>query len=361
MPTRLMRSLALVLAGFSLGAGAAIAQTAAPAETAGPQAEFTPSAVLVAGGAPLGAEVAIEWKLLEIGADGRAGAPVAYGKPGEPIAAPPGDYILLAELDLAFGAAVVTLAEGMNVMPEVVLNAGLLQLTPEIQLGGTVLNGGAVHLVASDGGRLSFIGPVQAYVPAGPVQATVVFDAVRMQQTLTVAADETVTANMQPEAGIAEVRLTTGGFALPDGLKPRVDIFEAPKSPDAPLKMIVYDMLFERSFLLPPGDYIAQGLVEGASLKVPFSLKAGEVAPVAIDLAVGMLKVSAPDANSLAVMRATDNAAEPWRMIFHQFDLTALEYVVPAGDYLIEARFANGLIEKTTSVVAGALVELTVP
>ena len=361
MPTRLMRSLTLVLAGFALGTGAAIAQTTAPAETAGPQAEFKPAAVLVAGGAPLGADAAIEWELLEIGADGRAGAPVAYGKPGAVMSAPPGDYILLAKLDLAFGAAVVTLTPGMNAMSDVVLNAGLLQLTPEMPLGGAVLNGGAVHLVASDGGRMSYVGPVQAYVPAGPVQATVVFDAVRMQQTLNVAAGETVTASVVAEAGIAELRLTTGGFTLPEGLKPRIDIFEAPLSPDAPLKMVVYDMLFERSFLLPPGDYVAQGLVEGASLKVPFSVKAGEVVPVAIDLAVGMLKVSAPEANSLAVMRATDNVAEPWRMIFHQFDLTELEYVVPEGDYLIEARFANGVIEKTTSVGAGALVELTVP
>ncbi len=182
-----------------------------------------------------------------------------------------------------------------------------------------------------------------------------------MQAALHIGAGETLTRAFRADAGIADVSVSTGSLALPEGKVPRIDIFAAPAAPDSPLKMVVYDNLAARRFTLPPGDYIAQALVEGASVKVPFSLKPGEVVPVVIELPVGEISIEAPGANSMALMVATDNAAEPWQMIFSQWDLTALDYVVPEGDYLVENFFESGKVEKTVHVSAGARVVVQMP
>ncbi|MDP3861335.1 MAG: hypothetical protein Q8Q63_07100 [Phaeovulum sp.] len=356
-----IRPLALALFGLGLATGAAFAQAPAPAEAVAPSAELVPTAALAEGGAALGDDVPVAWELYAIAAGGKAGARVAHAGPGAVLSAPPGDYILLAKLDLAFAAAVVTIAPGMNTVPVLALNAGLLELTPALSLAGEVYNGAASYLVTADGTTMSYVGPFRTYVPAGEVKATVVFDAVRTEQSLQVRAGETVAESVVVMAAAADVRVSTGAFVLPEGLHPRIDIFAAPTSADGALRMVVFDMLAERRFILPPGDYVAQGLVEGANTKVPFSLKAGEIAPVALDLAAGLLRISAPGANSLAVMAASDNPAEPWRMIYHQFDLTALEYVVVEGNYLVEAYFETGKVEKTAHVAAGETAKVTLP
>ncbi len=361
MPSFPFRLLTAAFLGFGLVAGVASAQAPATVEAPAAKAEFVATAAMREGGPVLGADAAIKWELFAVDANGVAAARVATTGADGVLAAAPGTYILSASLDMVFGVQAITLVEGMNTVPVLVLNAGLLQLTPELTIGTDHFEGGAVSLTAADGERMSYIGPFSAYVPAGEVQVSVTFDAVKLQDSVSVAAGETVVHSLEAQGGIADVRISTGAFVLPEGLKPRIDIFAAPASPDAPLKMVVYDTLAARSFALPAGEYLAQGLIEGANLKVPFSVRNGEKVLVAIDLAIGMLKVSAPEANSLALMQATNDSAERWRMIFHQFDLTALEYIVPAGDYLIEAYFESGKVEKVTHVEADAKVAITLP
>lgn len=361
MPLFPIRPLAVALISLGLGAASALAQAPVPAEQAAPVARLAPEARLTAGGALLGPDTPLLWELFSLDAAGKPFERVASSGAGTELAVPPGDYLLVANLDMAFAAQKVTLAEGANPVPQFVLNAGLLDLTPQVTLGGEVLNGAALYLTAADGSTMSYLGPTRAFVPAGKVTLTAVFDAVRIQDAVQVGAGETVARTLVAEAGAADVRLGTGGLALPEGTEQRLDIFAAPATAGGTPRLMVFDMLPERRFILPPGEYIAQGLVQGASLKQPFSLRAGEVVPVAIDLAVGQLQVAAPGANSLAVMRATDNPAEPWRMLFHQWDLTALDYIVPAGDYLIEAIFETGKVEKPVTVAAGAVVPVTVP
>jgi len=349
---------------ISLGAAPLLAQSAVPAPdaAAAQSASIAPVAMLTEGGPALGAASPLLWELFTPDARGNPDERVAHGAADAPLAVPPGDYILLATLDMARAAQPVTLRAGPNTVPPFVLNAGLVELTPELQVAGTALNGGAVYLTTATRQMMSYLGPVRAYVPAGEITATVTFDAIRLQERLQVVAGETVTRKIGTAAGIAEVRLSTGNMAIPAAVKPRIDIFTAPDAAGggAP-RSVVFDMLAERSFILPPGDYVAQGLVQGASVKVPFSLRGGEAVQVALDLPVGLLSIAAPGANSLAVMAATDDAAEPWRLIFHQFDLTALDYIVPAGDYLIEAHFESGKVEKTAQVAAGATVAVEVP
>jgi hypothetical protein len=349
----------LAAAFFCLGLGTALAQ--APDEPQAPSASLTPVAMLTAGGAALGADSPLIWELFALDPNGRPHERVANGAAGTVLAAPPGDYLLLAGLDLAQEARPLTLVPGDNAVAPFVLGAGLIDLTPELTAGGEVFNGAAIFLSTEKGGSMSYIGPTRAYVPAGKLHVTVVFDAVRMQETLQIGVGETLTRKFAAEAGMANVTVSSGALALPEGKMPRIDIFAAPATPGGALKMVVYDMLSERRFTLPPGDYIAQGLIEGASAKVPFSLKAGEVVPVAIELPVGQIAIAAPGANSMALMKATDNPAEPWRMIFSQWDLTALEYFVPEGDYLVETFFETGKAEKTVHVAAGARVEVQMP
>ncbi|WP_372837875.1 hypothetical protein [Phaeovulum sp.] len=361
MPSFPFRVLTAAFLGFGLVAGVAGAQAPTAVEAPAPKAELVATASLSEGGPLLGPDVAIKWELFAIDANGVASARVATTGADGALAAMPGTYILTAELDMVFAAQAITLAEGMNTAPTLVLNAGLLQLTPELMIGTDHFEGGSVALTTAEGERMSYVGPFSAYVPAGELQVSVTFDAIKLRDSVSVAAGETVVHDFKAQGGIADVRISTGGFTLPEGLRPRIDIFEAPSSADAPLKMVVYDTLAARNFALPAGDYLAQGLIEGANLKVPFSISDGEKVSVAIELEIGMLKISAPEANSLALMQATDDPAEPWRMIFHQFDLTALEYIVPAGDYLIEAYFESGKVEKVTHVDADAVVALTLP
>ncbi|MBW6507825.1 MAG: hypothetical protein K0B00_13935 [Rhodobacteraceae bacterium] len=351
----------LATAVFCLGLGAAPVLAQTPDAAQAQSASLTPVAMLTEGGVALGADSPLIWELFALDPNGRPHDRVANGGAGTALAAAPGDYLLLAGLDLAQEARAVTLLAGENEVAPFVFGAGLVDLTPELAAGGEVFNGAAVFVSSEKGASMSYIGPTRAYVPAGKVHVTVVFDAVRMQDTLQVGAGETVTRRFAADAGMAHVTVSTGALELPEGKVPRIDIFAAPATPEGALKMVVYDMLSARRFTLPPGDYIAQGLVEGASAKVPFTLKAGDVVPVTIALPVGQIVIAAPGANSLALMKATDNPAEPWRMIFSQWDLTQLAYLVPEGDYLVEAFFETGKVEKTAHVAAGTQVDVQLP
>lgn len=373
----LFRPLSVAVLGLGLCAGSVLAQTA-PAEVSAPDlmrigqqavvrdpalltAKLAPRAVLADGGAVLGAEVPVLWELFNLTETGAIKERYTHDT-GQPLlAAEPGDYVLAATLDRAMVAEPITLAANTTAIPLLVLNAGLLQINPKLEVGGNVLTDARVYLTTPDGVNSTQTGPTQLYVDAGEVQVRVVFDGVEMRETVPVAAAQTVVRDYTTEAGMADVRILSNGAPLPADAQARIDIFAAEPLADGRLHLIIFDSIGERAFALPPGDYIAQGMVQSSFAKVPFSVQTGEVVTVPIPLDNGMLVISAPESLSLAIFKLNPEAGGEGEMLYYEWDKTGLNYGVPAGEYRIKVLLPSGLVEKPVTVVAGGRYEISFP
>jgi hypothetical protein len=324
-------------------------------------ARLAPRAALVAGGPELGADMPVLWELFSLTATGDIGERYTHDT-GQPLlAAEPGTYVLAATLDRATVAEPVTLAEGATATPLLALNAGLLQINPMLEAGGALFTGARIFVTTPDGTTSTHIGPTQVYVPAGDIRIDVAFDGVKMAETVPVAAAQTVLRDYVAEAGVAQVQILSNGAPLPEGAQARIDIFAAEPLADGRLNQITFDFLAERAFSLPPGDYIAQGMLQASFAKVPFSVRLGEIVTVPVPLDNGELVISAPGALSLAIFRLDPaGAAEP-EMLYYEWDKTALNYGVPVGEYRVEVLLPSGQIDKPVTVVSGGHYEISFP
>ncbi len=131
-----IRPLAAALVCLGLAGMPALAQSPGPTDPAALTASLAPQASLTEGGALLGPETPLQWELFAIDANGRPADRVARADAGTALVAAAGDYELRAVLDLVRVAVPVTLAAGANAAPQLVLNAGLVDLTPELSAGG---------------------------------------------------------------------------------------------------------------------------------------------------------------------------------------------------------------------------------
>jgi len=345
-------SLHLTLKIALLCLGLAASSASAQVTDAG-EARLAPKAVLTANGVDLPAQAGVQWQLFTRSEDGQRLVRVAHGAGAEVMSAPAGDYVLSAKLDRAEQRIPVTLSAGTLAEPVVVLNAGRLVIRPHLQIEDMLIERAGVFVTTADGAISTHFGPTELYVPAGSVDVEVVFDAVSLKESLTIVAGDTTERSFTPEAGAGRVT-----FYLVQGVpvsmgRPRIDIFAPNPGPDGRLQRITYDALSDRTFVLPAGTYIAQAMLQGAVMQMPLWIGNGLLSEVEMTLNAGTLVIDAPGAASIAIYRMTGQESAPRHLMTHQWDATALSYILPAGEYQVDILRDDKTLTQPVTVHAG--------
>lgn len=112
-------------------------------------------------------------------------------------------------------------------------------------------------------------------------------------------------------------------------------------------------------YTLPAGDYYATAKAGEATGDITFTVAAAERTEATITIAVGLAAVSAPGATALQVYDAKVGLDGKRKEVRFNYGETA-DYMLPPGDYVIEARSDKALAETAFSVTDGTRTEVSV-
>ena len=336
---------------------------APPAEPAKPEFNFMPEAVMVAGGAPL-KDAGNAWEIFKAQPDGSRGDPVSIEYNAYKGNLAPGDYIVIARLDIARVEQKLTIANATEVYkPVFVLDAGTLVVKSRPSAGADV-DRNATVLVEYPGGSMPATnsGETKMVLPAGEQRLTVKLGSGEISETFQLAAGQTVEKDLVVGVGHVTVNAlyATGGEKVEaSGLD--VKIFKAQKRLDGSREQVTYSFGPDTKFDLSPGDLVAVVKLDQAEVEIPFAIAAGETKAVTAVLDAGVLAITAPGARNIKVFAAAKDIQGERKQFGYGFD-GKHQTTLPAGDYVVETDRQDGTPAKETpvSVKAGERAELKI-
>jgi Ca-activated chloride channel family protein len=309
---------------------------------------------------PSADDVSPVWEIYKAKPDGTEGEYVAtdYGV-GFKTNLEPGDYIVRVSVDYARIAMPVSIEAGKLADPLFNLNAGQLVIRPLASEGAEPDLGAAVLTEFPGDESTTSYGETRLYVPAGETTATVTIGNGQVVETIVVAAGEEVTRDIIVGVGRATLnayyvegmRVEEGGLTF-QVVGAKTDIqgnrqdFGTSYGPDV-------------GFDLPAGDYVALVTMDQAMMEVPFTVKVGEAVAVDGLLGAGVLNIKAAGADSIDIFTAKKDIQGNATQLGYAFGVER-NATVPAGDYIVVAKFADGTSkEAPAKVVAGERTEIT--
>lgn len=333
-----------------------------PEAPVAPAFNLIPQATLAEGGVPLDPNIGIAWEVYRANPDGSEGEYLTteYGTEYEG-SFDPGDYVVRANVGEAHVAQPVTITEGEVAEPYFVMNAGRLLIHPRVVEGASVDDSAAV-VVAYPGGEITSYGDTSLYVPAGESKLRVSIGLGTVEDTVTVAAGETVEKSIVLGLGHASVNAyyVEGMKVEESGLA--VEIVKAEKDIQGNREYLTTTYGPDTQFDLPPGDYMAMLRLDSATVEAPFTIAAGEAVDVVGILDAGVLAVTAPDAYSIEVFGAKKDIQGNRESFGLTYD-SPRNATLPAGDYVVVVTMKDSATvkEAAATVTAGERTEISVP
>ena len=323
---------------------------------------FKPSALMADGGDVMTQEAYgdIVWEIYRIAGDGTRGERLTTEYNDYKGTQPAGDYILVAKAGTAEAEQKITLTEDALLEPVVVLNAGLIKITPYASEGAEPSSSATINF-KFPGGDTTYYGPTRLVVPAGEQTVSVKIGEGEVAETFTLKPGEKVEKNIIVGTGhvIANAAYTEGMKVEDGGLS--VEIFKAAKKIDGSRDKVTYGYGANSAYDLPAGDYVLSVKLAGATGETPFTVKVGELVEPVVMLNAGVLKVMAPGNDAWRVESGKpkiDNSRDTFDYGYGpEFQTTLI-----AGDYVIVTRKAGASEDKLTPVTikAGERTELTI-
>jgi Ca-activated chloride channel family protein len=321
-----------------------------------------PTVLLVEGGGDVTPEVYgdVAWEFNKMAADGSIGENVTTEYNGYKGLLPAGDYILVARMGAARAEQKITLTDNSVLKPVVIMNAGLVKITPYASEGAEPSESASVEYTTPGGPTTSY-GPNKIVLPAGEQSVKVRIGEGEVIETFTLKAGETVDKKIVVGTGhVVANAFYVEGMKL-DAPGMGIEIFKAKMKIDGSQDQVAQSYGPDAKFDLPQGDYILRAKADGAKGEVPFTVKVGErVEPVVI-LNAGVVKVSAPGNDGWRFLSAKENLNGD-REVFDYGYNDAFQTTLVAGDYLIETELKATGEKKLTpiTVKAGERLELTI-
>lgn len=336
----------------------------APAEPAKPEFNFMPEVVMAPGGEPLNHNAGNAWEIFKANADGSRGDPVTIEYNNYKGNLAPGDYIVIARLDVVRVEQKVKIENETDVYkPVFVLDAGTLVVKPRPSAGADV-DRNATVLVEYPGGSMptTNYGETKQVLPAGEQRLTVKLGSGEISETFQLAAGQTVEKDLV--VGIGHV--TVNALYAPGGEKVEssgldVKIFKAQKRIDGSRDQVTYTFGPDAKFDLSPGDLVAVVKLDQAEVESPFTIAAGETKDISVVLNAGVLAITAPGAKNIKVFAAEKDIQGERKQFGYGFD-GKHQTTLPAGNYVVETDKQDGSPLKETPVIvtAGGRIEITV-
>ncbi len=300
------------------------------------------------------------WELFAIAENGERGAQISteYNKYRDLL--PAGTYRLLGRIGEASAEVDVTVTDTTLLQPQVILNAGVLILTPRVSADGPVDGGAALNLTNAAGMDATHYGEAKVVVPAGDTRISVKIGEASASETVTLAPGETVEKDMIVGAGVAAIDAYYVDGQIMGSTQHSVEIMAAKKALDGSQDSVTTSYGPAQQFTLPPGEYIARVSQGAAQAETPFTVKSGERVEVKVILNAGVLAIKAAGATSIEVFDAKPDISGNRKS--QSFDYAEeKDLIAPGGAYLIVAMRGEKQSEVTVTVTPGERTEITLP
>ena len=319
-----------------------------------------PSAVLVEGGKSIAEEYGMAWEFYAVAADGSRGDRITTEYNAYKGMMPAGDYILVGRADKAEAEQKITLTEDSLLEPVLVLNAGVVKVTPFASEGAEPDGSAAVEYTFAGGSTTNY-GPNQLILPIGDISVRVKLGEAEVTETFALKAGDKIDKNIIVGTGrvVANAYYVEGEKVDSPGMA--IEIYKAKVNLDGARDKVAYNFGADAKFDLPPGDYVLFGKLNGAQGEAPFSVKVGERVEPKVVLNAGVLKVTLPGNDGWRVMSAKESLNGDRKSFDYGFG-EEFQTTLTAGDYVIESEKKATGEKKLTPVTikAGERQEMTI-
>lgn len=272
----------------------------------------------------------------------------------------PGSYRLVTTLDEVVVESDLTLTADTLAAPEIIMNAARVILHPKPSAAEPVADSASLTFTNTSGLDATEYGDSRFYLPAGDLVLTAKLGEASISEPFTLAPGDQVDRDVIIGSGLAVVDGYYVEGLMMENTQHSVEILEAKKALDGNRKSVTTSYGPAQQFNLAPGDYVARVSQDAAVAEVPFTVKVGERVDVAVILNAGVLAVTAPGATSIEVYAAKPDLNGNRKSLAFDYAETITK-TMPEGDYVVEAKRGETLVEATASVKKGERTETTVP
>ena len=321
--------------------------------------------VLSEGGPSLGENNDVAWRIHRADAGGAPeGDPITIEYKGRYEASlPAGSYVAVATLGSAIERRVPFEAkDGAVASPFVNFDAGTVIVHPKRTPDAAEDEANAAVEVRFGDYSTTHYGTAKFYASAGVVNLKGRIDPAAVEETITVKAGETLEHTLVIGSGVvlAKAVYAEGGPEV-DSSAIFFEVVAAEKAIDGSRKSLTYDYGTGKRINVPAGEHVLTAKLGAATGEARFSVKAGELADVTVNIDAGVLAVAAPGAYSIEVLSAKKDIQGNRKSV--AFNYTAdFQETVPAGDYAVLVKYEGDKAPKEASatVKAGERTEIAV-
>lgn len=276
---------------------------------------------------------------------------------------PAGKYMMKTRLGKIIMEREIAVSETETFEDVVVLNAGIVAISPKRKADDTeVTKDARVELFFGDL-KDGVYGLKPLYVAAGEVKIRGKIGKAIAEETITVAAGETVERDLVIASGVVvpSANYAEGGPPVETN-DIRFTIRTAKADLNGKRKNINGKYGAGGTIDVPAGDVILHariGRVEVTS--EPFTVKGGEATEASVNLNAGVLAVTAPGANRYVILSAKKDINGKRKRIA-QGNGAEWQETLPAGQYVVEVSYQADKSKKESEVAvpAGERTELTI-
>jgi Ca-activated chloride channel family protein len=321
--------------------------------------------VLSEGGPSLGDNSDIFWQIYKADANGAPAGDYIESQYKGAFSGnyPPGKYVAVATLQSSIKRQVpFEVKDGAVAKPFINFDAAQVTIKPKrTPQDAEADSNAAVEIVFGDYST-TYYGLAKFYASAGDVTLNGAIGPSKVSETFTVKAGETVERDLVIGSGIVlnKAIYADGGPDVDSG-----DVFfevvEAKKNIDGSRKSVTYSYGTGTKLDVPAGEHVLTAKLGSATGEVAFTVNAGEMKEVVVNINAGVLAITAPGAYSVEILSAKKDIQGNQKSISTNYG-AEVQDTLPPGDYVVLVKYEGDVAPKEakTTVKTGERAEVTV-
>ena len=276
---------------------------------------------------------------------------------------PPGKYVAVVALQSSIKREIpFEVTDGAVAKPFVNFDAGHLTIHPKRTPEDAEADGSAGVEIAFGDYSTTYYGTAKFYASAGDVRLKGKIGPSIVEETVAVKAGETIERDLVIGSGVVlnKAVYAEGGPEV-DSSSIFFEVVAAQKSIDGSRKSVSYSYGTGSKLDIPPGEHVLTAKLGSATGEIPFSVKAGEMKDVTVNLNAGVLAITAPGANFIEILSAKKDIQGNRKSMSYTYG-TEWQDTLPPGDYIVAVKYEGDAAPKEASatVKAGERSEVTV-
>ena len=332
-----------------------------------PAVEFNTEfdSTLSEGGPSLGDNSDIQWLIYKADAAGKPAGDYIESQYKGAFSGnyPAGKYVAVATLQSAIKRETpFEVKDGDVAKPFVNFDAGHVIISPKRTPQDAEADPNAAVEIVFGGYSTTSYGMTKHYVSAGDVTLNGSIGPSKVTETIAVKAGETVERDLVIGSGvILNKAIYAAGGPEVDSSNVFFEVVEAKKNIDGSRKSVAYNYGTGTKLDVPSGDFVLTAKLGSATGEIPFSVKAGEMKEVTVDMNAGVLAIAAPGAYSVEILEAKKDIQGNRKSISTQYG-AEVQDTLPVGDYVVLVKYEGDIAPKeaTATVKAGERSEIKV-